>query len=690
MHTVRNQSVRPQRSLAPSAVDVCILAALAAAALAAFAPIFRNGFVNWDDPAVLLDNPHLGRAGIFSWAFSTTLIGHYQPLAWLVWSAMVSLFGLSAPAFHALSLAGHIANGVLVYALTLRLLAAGTMTAIARRAAASLAACAFLLHPTSVEAVAWASAWPYVLSLTALLIALLAYVTDRGMMAIAFYAASLLTRASALAFPIVLLIVDVYPLARHRRTSLGRLALEKTPYAVLAATMAFAESHAREVASLQEVGPGARLTLAATAPFVYFRRLVWPLSLSPLDPLPVSPTIQWVPLVLAIVGLVAVTCAVYAFRRTLPMLAAGWIAYGALLAPVAGLTPSGLQATADRYLYVPGVVIWIVAGTAIAGLMARRARTSTGNGFIRRGAGLSGPRKAALNGLPHGYDTSSAFNAVTIALAAAVMVTFGVLTWNQTRYWSDSIALWTRAAELNPRNDVATYNLAVALAASGREDEAIGQYEQTLALVPDHDLARHELNRLQAARAEREGDRLATSGQLEQAADQYTRALALDATRLHARAARGMALLQRGRLHDASADLRAAVDGGVKDAEVSNGLAFALMQAGDAKQAAAILSRALGDHPDDVNLKHNLARLLATSSDPAVRDAPRALALALDVCERTGNKDPRALDTLARAYAVNGQLDNARATASRALARARELGDEETAAEIAAHAAAYR
>jgi protein O-mannosyl-transferase len=660
MQTVRNQSVRSERSLAPSAVDAWVLAGLAVAALAAFAPIFRNGFVNWDDPAVLLDNPHVGHPGIFSWAFSTTLIGHYQPLAWLVWSAMVSLFGLSAPAFHALSLAVHIVNGLLVYVLTLRLLATTTLTATARRAAASLAACAFLVHPTSVEAVAWASAWPYVLSLTALLVALLAYLNGRGITAIACYAVSLLTRASALVFPIVLLVVDIYPLARHRRTSLERLALEKVPYAVLAAAMAFAESHAREVASLQDVGLGARFTLAATATFVYFRRLVWPVRLSPLDPLPISPTIQWVPLVLAIVGLVAVTLAVYALRRTLPMLAAGWIAYVALLAPVAGLTPSGLQATADRYLYVPGIAIWIVAGTAFAGLMARRARVPT------------------------------PLNALAIGVAAAVMVMLGVLTWNQTRYWSDSIALWTRTAELNPRNDVATYNLAVALAASGREDEAIGQYEETLALVPDHDLARHQLNQLQAARAEREGDRLATSGQFEQAAGQYSRALALDATRLHARAARGMALLQRGRIHEAAADLRAAVDGGVKDPEVSNGLAFALMQSGDTKQAAAILSRALDAHPDDVNLKHNLARLLATADDPAVRNAPRALALALDVCGRTDNKDPRALDTLAAAYAVNGQLDNARATASRALARARELGDEETAAEIARHAAAYR
>ena len=98
----------------------------------------------------------------------------------------------------------------------------------------------------------------------------------------------------------------------------------------------------------------------------------------------------------------------------------------------------------------------------------------------------------------------------------------------------------------------------------------------------------------------------------------------------------------------------------------------------------------MSQHPDNVNLKHNLARLLATSPDPAVRDAPRAIRLALEVCDRTGNRDPRALDTLAAAYAAAGQLDAARAAASRAFARARELGDQQTAAEIAEHARRYR
>jgi Flp pilus assembly protein TadD len=150
-----------------------------------------------------------------------------------------------------------------------------------------------------------------------------------------------------------------------------------------------------------------------------------------------------------------------------------------------------------------------------------------------------------------------------------------------------------------------------------------------------------------------------------------------------------MALMRTGRVDEATADLRAAFDGGAKDAEMPNALAFELLRRGDASEAAAVLRRAVADHPDSVTLEHNLARLLATSSDPRVRDGAAALRLALDVCEKTGSRDPRALDTLAAAYAATGRIDLARATAERAADRARESGDPATAAEIAAHAGGY-
>ena len=649
MQDLRHDAKR-RRRLATRAAGAL---ALALAALAAFRPVLRNGFVNWDDPTVLVDNAHLGRADVITWAFSTTWIGHYQPLAWIVWSAMKSQLGLWPAAFHGISLAFHLANGVLVFALAMRLAGRGE-DGMTSSTGALCAAALFLLHPMAVEAVAWASAFPYVLSLFALLLSFLAYVDRRPIVALALYAASLLTRATALGYPVILLIADWYPLARARRANAGRLLIEKIPFAALAVGAAAAEWAARDVAALQDVGLLPRLTLAATAPLVYLGRMLWPVRLTPLNPLPIAPTVAWLPLAIGVGAVAATTAVAWRLRRRRPAFAAAWLTYLILLAPIAGLTPSGLQATADRYMYVPSVVIALVVGVVVARLRATR------------------PLQFAV-----------------AAAATAAAVALGVLTWRQTQYWRDSTTLWTRAVDVDPRNDVATYNLAIALAEAGRSEEAIAWYERTIALVPDHDLARRNLAILQAAAAEREGDRLAAAGRPGEASDRYARALALDPKRSHARAARGMLLLQRGRFGEAAAELRLAMNAGAKDLEVPNALAFALVQQNEPAEASRVLAQAAADHPDNVNVKHNLARLLATAADPRVRDGARALQLALEVCERTGNRDPRALDTLSAAYAAEGRFDLAREAASRAAARARELGDAETAAAIDRRARSY-
>jgi len=98
-----------------------------------------------------------------------------------------------------------------------------------------------------------------------------------------------------------------------------------------------------------------------------------------------------------------------------------------------------------------------------------------------------------------------------------------------------------------------------------------------------------------------------------------------------------------------------------------------------------VLKEAIARHPDNDELAHNLARILATSTDASVRNGALALRLALAVRERTGGRDPRVLDTLAAAYAGAGQPDAAERTAAEAQTLARQLGDPVLAAEIAAH-----
>ena len=626
---------------------VAIVAILAATVLA-FQRLPNNAFVNWDDPFTLQNNAHLGAPGIAAWAFTTREMGHYQPLAWLVWSQTKTLFGLDATAFHGLSLLGHLLNAALVYLVCIQLKKESAI-------AAMVAAFTFAVHPIRVEAVAWASAFPYVLSLTFLLAAFLAYVKAAGAqrfrlgwlgLSIGSYALSQLTRASAIGFPLVLLAVDAYPLRR-------RALAEKLPFVIIALAAAVAESQARELASLQDVGLGARLTMAAAAPFVYLARTLMPIGLSPLDPLPIEPRLALAPLALGAAGIAAVTVIAWRKRRTWPALAVCWVAYLVLLAPAMGLTPSGQQATADRYMYIPGVAVSLLAGVAMArAVEAAFAKASTS------------AKATADRSAPKAVRFRVTFATVLVVLATAL----GVATWRQTTWWKDSITLWTRAAEIDSGNDIATYNLAIALAEAGREPEAIARYEQTLRLVPDHEFAQHNLDLIRSAQAGREANRLA---------------------------ARGMALLERGQFAEAVTDLRVAYDAMIlqkahsNDLTVANALAFALVQIGRSAEALEVLKQARERHPSEANVAHNLARLLATAPDPALRDGAAALRLALEARDRTGGRDPRVLDTLAAAYAATGQPALARETAAQAVTLARQLGDPEMARDIAANAKRY-
>ncbi|MGH9384967.1 MAG: tetratricopeptide repeat protein [Vicinamibacterales bacterium] len=689
------------------------IVAVLIATLFTFLPLLENGFVNWDDPVTLQNNPHLATSGVVAWAFTTNAMGHYQPLAWLVWSQTMALFGLDAAAFHGLSLLSHLLNAALVYLIGVRLATLANLETKRIQLSGVAAAFVFAVHPIRVEAVAWASAFPYVLSLTFLLAAFLSYlkaatstlrpaaglgtkaVTSRSAwlgLSVGAYALSQLTRASAIAFPLVLLAADVYPLRRltgerdgglqhgAKKQLLGgvtwnRLFLEKLPFFAIALGVALAEAHARELATLQEIGPGARLALATAAPFVYLGRTLLPLQLTPLDPLPIEPRLDWIPLALNVAGLAAITVAAWRARGSWPVLAVAWTAYLLLLAPAIGLTPSGQQATADRYMYLPGVVVSLVIGVAATAVASAESFASP--------IGAGGRRRRAV--------------VAVLGLGAALAL--GAATRRQTLWWHDSVALWSRAVELDPRNDIATYNLAIALADAGREEEAMTRYEQTLQLVPDHAFARHNLNIIRAVRAEREADRLAQAGEIDAAIDAYARALAVDPTRLHARAARGMALVGRRRFAEAATDLQIAMDAAVRpqtappssqdDRAVANALAFALMQTARHADAVAVLKQALGRHPGDHEIAHNLARLLATAPDPAVRDPALALRLALAVRDQTGGRDPRVLDTVAAAYAAAGRLDLARNTAHQAVTLARQLGELDLAREIHAHAAAY-
>jgi Flp pilus assembly protein TadD len=541
----------------------------------AFLPALGFPFLNWDDQDVFVRNDVLRARVVLPWAFTTNYMEHYQPLAWVTWAAVDRTAGLTPATAHGLNIVLHALCGALMCLVAWRVATSqrpGTEDqGRHRRNAALVAAVSALLwtlHPLRVEPVVWASAMPYPLALVFGLLATLAWLEARAWSAAILVLLSLLSRPLALALPVILWIIRRPATTRERSALLFAAAC-----AVVTAT---AESYARLTASFAEFGLGARLTLAATAPWRYLWRSVWPVDLTPLDPLALTPRTDLLAIVLGLGGIALVSAAAWRARRKLPVLAAAWAAYLLLLAPAMGVVPSGLQATADRYTYLPAVPLSI----AIAFLIERA---------FEKGV----------------VPVRSLFQ----LFAVATLATLAALTWRQTHYWRDSTTLWTRAAAVDPQNDVALYNLGAALGDAGRRDEAIARYEQVLAIVPGHRAARVNRDLLEASRLEEEGNGLASRRDLDAAIARYVEALELDPRRTHAQAALGMALTELGRHAEALPHLRTALDQGVEDPAVPNALAYALAQSGDEAAAVTVLRAARQRYPGDADIARNLARL---------------------------------------------------------------------------------
>jgi tetratricopeptide (TPR) repeat protein len=107
-----------------------------------------------------------------------------------------------------------------------------------------------------------------------------------------------------------------------------------------------------------------------------------------------------------------------------------------------------------------------------------------------------------------------------------------------------------------------------------------------------------------------------------------------------------------------------------------------LLDRGAIREARAHLERAHALWPEWDRPAQDLAWLLATAAEPALRDPERAVALAEELARRSSFVDANTLDTLATAYAAAGNWPRAVSTARRAWELALAGGQKRLALEV--------
>src|SRR5437870_1636101 len=551
--------------------------------LAAFLPALQNQFVNWDDKDNFLDNPHYRGLGWthLRWMW-TTHRGHYIPLTWMTLGLDYLLWGMNPLGYHLTSLLLHAANAVVFFFLVSRLLTRALPSLSDRGHAlavsAGFAALVFAIHPLRVESVAWVTERRDVLSGLFYLVTILVYLRacegeEHGRrwysLAVATFVLALLSKSMVVNLPIVLLILDVYPL-RRLGGAIGwwseparRVYVEKIPFVLLAAAASaiavMAQSSVHAAASLAQLSVPGRLVVSAYGLGFYLWKMVVPVNLSPLYELPRTMDPVAPPFILSYALVLAITAIVLALRRPVPGLLAAWLAYVVVLSPVLGILQSGPQIAADRYTYLAGLGWASLAG---AGLLSTWRRWPP---FV-----LTGLAVVLLSGL-------------------------GTLTWNQVEVWHDSEKLWTHALAIDPKTSMAQFGLGRVRADQGKPAEAIEHYRQALNITPDYGAAHYNW-----------GVVLGQQGKPAEAIEHYRLALHMRPNSAEAHNNWGLALADQGKLAEAMEHYRQALEIKPDSVEAHTNWGIALADQGQPAEAIEHYRQALRLNPDDALAQSNL------------------------------------------------------------------------------------
>jgi tetratricopeptide (TPR) repeat protein len=670
--------------------------------IAVYGQVQSHAFVDYDDFRYIVDNPSLPLG------FGREALAEIWRDPYLAWVPLTSLSFQLSHALHGLQPGGYLLGNLALHAASTLVLffALARMTRSTLRSA--FVAAVFAVHPVNVESVAWASSRKDVLVGLFFTLTLAAYARFaqapgshlRRAAVVLCVALGLLAKPMLVTLPCVLLLLDFWPLGRMRDPAepasdrllsarrLWACGLEKLPLFGLVALSAVLTYAAQERGGAmdfaKQVSLTSRVANSLASFVVYLEKIVWPTGLAPFYPFPREGT----SLALAATGaavLIGFTAAALRLARRAPWLLVGWLWFAGMLVPVIGLVQIGLQARADRYLYLP----------------------------------LIGLSIAVAWGLP---DALSGFRRARRLLPAAACAAIGALAaaaWVQVGVWRDTVTLFEHTLAVTRDNFIAHHALAAAYTRSGRLAEARQHFEETIRLKPDWPAPHFELASLLDRQGEPEGAialyqaglreqpanpvaqgnlglLLAHAGRPAEAIPHLERALARRGTQADQQQAwaqialtLGFALLQSGRVADAGPRFEQARAGGLDSAELYQALAVVSLAAGREAEAIGHGRAALARNPNLISAANNLAWVLATSADARLREPAEAVRLAEEVVRQAGAGSPGYLDTLSVSYAAAGRFREARAAAQRAAELAEAGGDAELARAIRSRAESW-
>ena len=545
-----------------------------------FSSALNNGFVNWDDPEHLLENPIIRSLdwGHISEIFKGNNVNAYRPLTILSFAIEYHFFKFNPFIYHLDNLLLHLGVTGLVFFFALQV-------GLPLRAA-GLAALVFGIHPMRVESVAWVTERKDVLYAFFYMAALCQYWRYLQNNRRRTYSSTIiLTLLSVLAKPMAISLPLIFFLCDwlHKRKFSLLVIIEKIPYFVFIIPIALKTVAAYKIPALP--GTFESILIWVWTLTFYIQKFLFPFILIPLYKLPRPVTLlnfnYLLPCIILL--LVAILCIRYRSRR--------WWVFSCLFYFISifwllKYTDADANIVADRYMYLPSLGFCLFVGLSCHSI-------------------LSSVKKRTAK--------------IAAALCVSILLSLlAIKTFHLNKIWRNSFTLWNYVVTHSPESAIAYNNLGVFFNDQGDGQRAMENYNKAIAVDPFHFSAIHNRGALYEK-----------TNNIDSALEDYARCIAIAPREELCYIARAMLYMKKGLTEHAFADFNIAVSLNPNNAKSLRRRADAFQSVGNNHLAIIDYNAALSSTPNEAVLYNNRGMLYTSKNllDPALSDFNKAVEL---------------------------------------------------------------
>ncbi len=592
-----------------------------------YLPSLKNGFVTWDDDIYYIANQHVHSFNIalFRWAFFSFHASNWHPLTWISHALDYLVWGLNPVGPHLTNVLLHSVNAFIVVVLILALMESAKRTRVeggppeftdthGAFVAAGVAGLLFGIHPIQAESVVWVSERKNLLCAFFFLLSILTY---------SRYAASegaggnlrrrLSDRKYVFALGFFVLALLSKPVAVSLPVIL--LILDWYPFKRIQSSRAFGHAIIEKI-------PFFALSLVSSVLTVLAQKSGGMVVSTNVIPLPTRILVAAKSL-FAYLGKMAFPLNLVPFYPYPSDVSLMSLEYLSAIAAVVGISAACIVLFRKRPLWSGVWGYYVISLVPMIGIVQvgrqsmadRYAYLSCIAPFLIAGLAVAWA-SGKINYLRRRAHLLKFISALGII---SVFVSLSYLTVRQTGIWKDGLVLWTYVVDKEPgRAPIAYHNRGLAFYEKDMLDEAIEDYTRAITLDPSYWEAFYS-----------RGVTFEKKGLFDQAIMDYSRSIALNPGFFDAFFHRGYMFKMEGRLNEAIEDYNRAIalDPLHYEAYVNRGAVFAGM--GRLDEAIADYSRAIALDPLHYEAYNNRGNVFNKKGMPdrAIADFDKSIVL---------------------------------------------------------------